>query len=63
MRSLLYMLVFVVGYFVVMFFTASETLFECSGSYDKSKPEIKIKPPYPGQCIIIFEAKEISIFE
>lgn len=30
---------------------------------DKSKPEIKIKPPYPGQCIIIFEAKEISIFE
>lgn len=39
MRSLLYMLLFVVGYFVVMFFTASETLFECSGSYDKSKSE------------------------
>lgn len=31
------MLFFFAGYFVVMFFTASETLFECSGRYDNSK--------------------------
>lgn len=39
MRSLIYVLLFVAGYFVVMFSTASETLFDCSGSYDKSKAE------------------------